>query len=261
MSVDSLYGPSSLTSRYLGDEWLGEHVNYWADPWYRFYRLVKVLDGLLDASSIQGKRWLDLGCRQGEFLSILRQRYGIIAYGIDAWPEDLKNDPRWDYHRADLDAGFDYHEDFDFISALEVLEHMIDTDGFLESCWKSLKRQGFLVLSTPNINSLRNRMSVPFGAYPAGLEYRNVVHHVRLYNTRKLREHLNAHGFELVRLSGVNLLPLRFVKYALLGRVSELASNLFPQLCGTTIVIGMKTQRVAQISSCAVANGTTDPAR
>ena len=90
----------------------------------------------------------------------------------------MKSDGLWRYFHRDLAEGIHLHERFQFISALEVLEHMVDTDAFLKDCNEHLQSNGYLVLSTPNINSLRNRLTVPLGKYPAGLEYRNVIHHV-----------------------------------------------------------------------------------
>ena len=80
---------------------------------------------------------------------------------------------------------------FDYISAMEVIEHIIDTDNFLENCYKQLNDGRKLILTTPNINSLRNRHYVPLGLYTWDLEYKNIIHHTRLYNVSTLKSHLN----------------------------------------------------------------------
>ena len=89
-----------------------------------------------------------------------------------------------------------------------------------------------MVISTPNINSLRNRVMVPFGAYPAGLEYRNQIHHVRLYNRATLISHLAEHGLRTLATIGVNALPQRLLANAAVERLSRGLANAMPQLCG-----------------------------
>jgi 2-polyprenyl-3-methyl-5-hydroxy-6-metoxy-1,4-benzoquinol methylase len=123
----------------------------------------------------------------------------------------------------------------DVISALEVIEHIIDTDRFLQEIRARLKPGGWLLLSTPNISSLRNRATVPFGAYPVGLEYQNLIHHVRLYNPSVLTKQLTLAGFCDVRVRGVSFLPLRFA--AGRSRASQALGNWLPSLCNNFLAI------------------------
>jgi 2-polyprenyl-3-methyl-5-hydroxy-6-metoxy-1,4-benzoquinol methylase len=127
----------------------------------------------------------------------------------------------------------------DVISALEVSEHIVDTDFFLEEVMARLKPGGWFLLSTPNINSLRNRVMVPLGAYPDGLEYRNVIQHVRLYNPAILKTHLASKGFRDIRLRGVSFLPQRFFPLGS-SRISRRLADWFPQLCNNFIAVARK---------------------
>jgi hypothetical protein len=159
-------------------------------------------------------RWL--GCRGEDARS--RRHLGVCTAKLDRelpWPDKVR-----------------------FISALEVLKHMIDTDGFLKRAFDALLPGGWLVISTPNINSLRNRIMVPLGVYPVGLEYRTVVHHVRLYNVPTLRGHLRAMGFGRMEIRGVAFLPLN----SSVGRggLSTWLADSFPSLCGNLIAAAQK---------------------
>ncbi|MCX7363148.1 MAG: class I SAM-dependent methyltransferase [Alphaproteobacteria bacterium] len=205
---------------------------------FRFRRGLELL------SSVAGKipadaLWLDLGCNQGQFLEDVIATNQVKGIGFDNWdpapkaPHDI-----WRYLKADLDKALPWSEPADFVSALEVLEHMIDTDGFLRRMHAALKPKGWLLISTPNINCLRNRITVPLGAYPAGLEYRNIVHHVRLYNVGTLTGHLREHGFEKIAVSGVSFLPLSSSLGT--GRLSERLADMFPSLCNNLLVVAQK---------------------
>jgi 2-polyprenyl-3-methyl-5-hydroxy-6-metoxy-1,4-benzoquinol methylase len=142
--------------------------------------------------------------------------------------------------QRDLGRELKIEGSFSYVSALEVLEHIIDTDAFLTGCRDQLEPGGHLVLSTPNINSLRNRIAVPFGAYPAGLEHRNVIHHVRLYNVGLIREQLEEHGFRVRWVRGVSFFPQRMLGSPVSADLDRAAANRAPQMCGNFIVLAQK---------------------
>jgi 2-polyprenyl-3-methyl-5-hydroxy-6-metoxy-1,4-benzoquinol methylase len=206
------------------------------------FRFQRAIDFLVDAGADIDKRttWLDLGCHQGQFLTKLISSFGLRGLGSDDWDPALKSaeDAGWEYRQADLDSELPWSEPVDVVSALEVLEHMIDTDGFLRRAHDILKPNGWILLSTPNINSLRNRVTVPIGRYPTGLEYRTVIHHVRLYNTKVLGRHLCDSRFANVRICGLSFLSI----WSTLGTswTSRLLANRFPSLCANILAVARK---------------------
>lgn len=185
--------------------------------------------------------WLDLGCNQGQFLRMLVRRHSVRAVGFDDWDPAQRTaepGPPWDYRKADLERELPWDAPVPFISAFEVLEHMVDTDGFLRRIFDRLAPGGWVLISTPNINSLRNRLTVPFGAYPTGLEYRNVIHHVRLYNVPMLTRHLRDTGFERIAMRGVAFLP--FSSPYGESRLSALLADKLPSLCSNIVAVARK---------------------
>ena len=215
-----------------------------SDPWYRFAKIINEIDVLVH--NYPRVNLLDLGCHQGQFIKLMLDKYAnntsICATGVDDWDEKLKTDNSWTYFQRNLDIDFNLNaHEFNIISALEVLEHMIDTDKFLTQCYNYLVPGGHLVISTPNINSLRNRVQVPFGIYPNGLEYKNLIHHVRLYNLPSLRLHLVEHGFKPIKYLGVNFLPVKYLNK--LHKLDKFLANRLPAYCGNMIVIAQKPDK------------------
>jgi len=179
--------------------------------------------------------------------------YGLRRpIGCDVYPTIDKDERRyecfqktdntgWDYRRIDAATGLNLNRTFDVISALEVIEHIIDTDKFLDDISAHLAPHGLLLISTPNINNLLNRVLVPFGRYPIGLEFRNQIHHVRLYNVAALRGQLEAHGYEVLAVAGVQMLPQRWLlANSLLRCVSEALADRLPELAVNLIAIARK---------------------
>ena len=201
------------------------------------FRFQRAIDFLMDAGADidAGTTWLDLGCHRGQFLKKLIRSFGLRGLGSDDWEQEHA---AWEYRQADLDRELPWSEPVDVVSALEVLEHMIDTDGFLRRVYDILKPNGWMLISTPNINSLRNRVTVPLGRYPMGLEYRTVIHHVRLYNPTVLEQHLYASGFTNVRSRDISFLPLSGSFGT--GWASRLLADRFPSLCSNILAIAQK---------------------
>ena len=215
------------------------------DPYHRYRRVVTQIERSFGIDRLRGADALDLGCLRPELASLLVRTYGCRVTACDRWDmPDSWPEVELEFVQTDLDSPWPEtlsEKRFDVVFALEVLEHMIDTDRFLEQVRGVLADDGVLALSTPNINSLRNRAMVPLGAYPAGLEWRNIIHHVRLYNVRCLREQLVAHGLVPRVVRGTNLLPYRGPMTNRLYRAfSEWLADRFPSLSQGIIVLATK---------------------
>ena len=96
----------------------------------------------------------------------------------------------------------------DVAHVCEVIEHLFDTEGFLREIHRVLVPKGLLILSTPNLNSLVNRVRVlcgrplpMWGAFP---DDRHGAH-VRVLNKAKLLELLGRTGFRDAEFEGINL--------------------------------------------------------
>ena len=212
------------------------------DPYYRFGR---ILEEVQEVIQTEDGSWLDLGCHHGQFLELANKIFQYKTTGMDDW--DLKAElpfTDFDYFKVDL-ANSDWTNliaanSMNVVSALEVIEHMIDTERFLQNCKSRLVSNGYLVLSTPNISCLRNRILVPFGKYPAYMEYKNIIHHVRLFNVPVIKSLLEQNGFIVKKATAVSFWPEKFNRFPLIEKISKGLAKLFPNLCGNLIVIAQK---------------------
>jgi 2-polyprenyl-6-hydroxyphenyl methylase/3-demethylubiquinone-9 3-methyltransferase len=111
-------------------------------------------------SHVKGERVLDVGCSQG-ITSILLAQQGYKVIGIDADAEAIsyaQNDlskeleavkDRMTFLEGDfLDQGFE-NTSFDAIILGEVIEHLPDPKPFIEMCYRLLKKEGIIVITTP----------------------------------------------------------------------------------------------------------------
>ncbi len=160
---------------------------------------------------------LDLGCGAGEFSARL-QSLGWQVVGLDLVQGQADRARRAGIRAVvgEVSAGLPFRTGrFDLVLAGELIEHLVDTDGFLAETRRVLRAGGVLVLTTPNLASFENRVRLLLGRYPTWVDYRlGGSGHVRAYTPRVLRSQLAAHGFAVERHLGnwVPLTPRRFTE-------------------------------------------------
>ena len=210
------------------------------DPWWRNSRILNLTENL--EINLNDKKIADLGCAQGWLETSLFER-GITKSKIQGWDRiDIRAEGKnyrseWTHKIVDLSKTWPTDEKFNIIFALEIIEHMIDTDSFLEKCKKISEYNGYVIFSTPNIASLRNRLKLLFGKYPDNMEYRNNIHHVRMYTVPTIKLHLELHNYEVIKCVGVSFLPMRFHKISFLRKLSNFLANRLPSLCSNIILV------------------------
>lgn len=143
-----------------------------------------------------GEKIIDLGCNDGGLSKEIADR-GNEVISVDL-PEVIKiaraKYPTLNFVAFDLSEEFPWADNsFDVAVASEILEHMIDDVTFLRSCHRILKKGGRLLLTTPNIAYIRNRIRLLRGKYSE----RDV--HVRDYTFDTVRRKVETAGFKVIQ--------------------------------------------------------------
>lgn len=93
---------------------------------------------------------LDIGCGYGFFLEVAKEK-GWNVFGLEVSErasEDCKSKGITMFSGELKDAPFT-PESFDIIISIEVIEHLIDPDGFLRGAHKLLREGGGMYVTTP----------------------------------------------------------------------------------------------------------------
>jgi 2-polyprenyl-3-methyl-5-hydroxy-6-metoxy-1,4-benzoquinol methylase len=156
----------------------------------------KIMASLVD----KNQKVLDLGCGTGSFIKLLNQKNKEVeGLEISQKAAQIGQKKGLKIKIADLHQTFPYSKNtFDTITAGEIIEHIYDTDFFLEEIKRILKPNGFLILSTPNIATLGRRLMLLFGINPLiDTSLDQSSGHIRYFTKKSLADLLQKHNFQI----------------------------------------------------------------
>ncbi|MDD5331748.1 MAG: class I SAM-dependent methyltransferase [Candidatus Nanoarchaeia archaeon] len=185
----------------------------------------------------KGKKVLDVGCYDG-YISNKIKDLGNVVIGMEISKEGVKlaKERGIDCFFGDVEGKFPFKDqEFDVVFAGEIIEHVFDTDLFLSEIKRVLKKDGFLVLTTPNIAAFNRRLKLFIGKNPdidIGLvNYEGKgrsAGHIRYFTKKSLEKLLKRNGFYIQSFM-VDCILVNGFRF-------DLLSKLFPSLGWSLIV-------------------------
>jgi 2-polyprenyl-3-methyl-5-hydroxy-6-metoxy-1,4-benzoquinol methylase len=145
----------------------------------------------------QGFKLLDIGCGNGHFIFFL-QKLGWDCTGIEL-DKGAAELGRVNYHVNILteklptaSLSYDY---FNVITMYHVIEHLHKPDVYVKECYKLLQSGGFLIITTPNINSLVHKQ------FKQNWFALDPPRHLTIWSAKALSDFIKSYGFEIVKCS------------------------------------------------------------
>jgi 2-polyprenyl-3-methyl-5-hydroxy-6-metoxy-1,4-benzoquinol methylase len=122
--------------------------------------------------------YMDIGCSDGELTYLIAKLIKADKIiGIDIDIEALKKAKAKGIDTYCLDVDKDplpcKDDSVDFITALDIIEHLINPDNLLRESKRCLKKSGHLLITTPNMASWYNRILLLFGYPILGIDLSN----------------------------------------------------------------------------------------
>ncbi len=151
-----------------------------------------------------GSRVLDLGCAGGYMAEVLRDKKQCSVTGVDALPAHAKMDAFYLHDLNDGPPKLDLAP-FDFVLMLDVVEHLVQPEAFLEQLRLAMavNPDAELILSTGNIGFFITRMMLMFGQFNYGKRGILDLTHTRLFTFGSLHRAVEQAGFSVTAAMGV----------------------------------------------------------
>lgn len=181
------------------------------------YKLEKSLDFVLQNDNITFA--LDIGCNP-KMTNIIRKRTKAHVFGLNISDDIMVKDiDGIDWVIYDANEGLPFKDNnFNFIFAGEVIEHIFDADKFISEIIRVSVDDAWLVLTTPNLASLWNRIFLMFGLQPhlfgvsrkksygnPFLKYDRFCGHVKLFTYKAMKEFLDDNFIKVEKTFGVHI--------------------------------------------------------
>lgn len=179
----------------------------------------------------RGGALLDIGCHQGEFTSRVAERVGADeVHGVELLEEHAAKARERGIQvvAADTDEGLPFEDGrFAVVHNNQVIEHVRRTDTFLREIRRVLAPGGVALISTNNLASWHNVVSLSLGYQPSPMHVSDEVvvgnplnpidgdehedlgrTHLRIFTGRALGELCAHHGLRTVSLDTAGYYPL-----------------------------------------------------
>jgi len=195
-------------------------------------------------------RLLDLGCGPGAFLE-MAQKAGFDVSGVEINPVAAKTARQrtgGQVFTADLDVDRLPGKAWDFVTLLDLIEHVQDPVALLERTRAVLAQDGYLIVFTPNHASLIVKVARALDALSGGRFRGPIDHifdcvHVTFFTVDTLRKAIEAAGFRVVAVDLIRYRPERRKEADVISaaalRALEFVSKFVPDGRFRTLMIGI----------------------
>lgn len=222
--------------------------NYFSNQKNRYY---KIIEYILQIKAAEKNKLLDVGTHMLHFSTVAKElSYDVYGSDIEQFVNDDINKLRIQHYGLrepkicqleNYFIPFD-NNSFDIIVFAETIEHLnFNPLPILKEFYRLLKHDGILVISTPNVLRIGNRIKLLFGKtiYTSIEEHcygDPVGIHRKEYSSTELEKLLAWAKFTLVLSECKFIYPKRYYLYL----IERFIQILFPSMAGTLFVIGQK---------------------
>ncbi|MEK6941810.1 MAG: class I SAM-dependent methyltransferase [archaeon] len=178
----------------------------------------------------QGQRVLDYGCGDGTVTKMISELNNAIGVDVSKKSVEICRKKGLDARLIQVEKKLAFASgSFDCIFCLETIEHVFDTESMLNEFRRLLKKNGSLVVSTPNVAQLSNRARFLLDLPLRYVETKIEAGHIRFFTKNSLEKLLEENGFRVEKTVS------NFVYIPAGGPVSFLG-DVFPSL-GTELIV------------------------
>jgi methionine biosynthesis protein MetW len=196
-----------------------------------------------------GSRVLEIGCGTGSLIKYLAMNFDCIVEGVEPNKEraDVAKQKGLSVTQAYITPDIELCETrFDYIIIADVLEHLSDPSLLLLQTRKFLSKEGFYIISVPNMIHWSVRLKVLSGNFKYTQYGLLDATHLRWFTEHSIKAYMGYLNFDVLKVRHTNGLSLPcYTSLPFFSRFSEKVrakilnrlTRLFPGLFACQIVI------------------------
>ena len=196
---------------------------------------------------------LDYGCGWGIFSEMLADKgcrvdaIDLDQYSIEIAKEFVKENNLLEFKQISINSVED--EKYDYVISSQVIEHTHNPGNYLMECNRVLKKDGYLVISLPNVitpNKILTQLidwNKKIPRYFRNHEYLKIHDHIQAWDSFSFMRLLNSMGFEFVSIDFIEGLPFPKTKYFRLFEIPRINNFSY------TMVFKVQKKRFVKINN------------
>ncbi|MBU2639905.1 MAG: class I SAM-dependent methyltransferase [Nanoarchaeota archaeon] len=147
-----------------------------------------------DLKNIEEKgKLLDVGCSTGIFLDVAKERFDVYGVELSKWAYEKAKKITKNVWNNELKKCKFKNDFFDVVVMWDLIEHLTDPNKELKEINRILKKDGKLIISTPNINGFFSRLT--------GKNWWAMIRmHLFYFSPKTIKEILTKNGFEVTKI-------------------------------------------------------------
>ena len=177
----------------LGDPWVESRL---IETLRLAFKYIRQCDSNLQTADIENLAILDFGGYEGNLIDIAGGTYGLRLNRYTVMDGDMhalavaeQKGAHTIYRSLDDGDSYENDKEYDVIFATEVLEHLVAPRQILENLLLMLKKDGLLIVSLPNENTIIHRIYAVLGL-GVDSEAFNLYKHLHMPTIRQSRDFL-----------------------------------------------------------------------
>lgn len=184
----------------------------------------------------KNKDVLDVGCGEGILSKLLITKSNkVVGVDISRKAVELSRKNQVEAYVCDIEnEGLPFMKKFDVIVMAEIIEHLISPRNALKKLEKYLKKEGFIIITFPNIGFYRYRLQLLRGRFPQQHLYRK-SEHLHYWTLPDFLHFLHSCNLRCAQVNPI----LSFPFYRILSKVGPCVKIIrkFPNLFAYQVVV------------------------
>lgn len=182
-------------------------INYeWTNETHHTPSIISNIKKILNKTTKPSFNHVDIGCGNG-FITKEINEYFKNSIGIDLSKQGIYfankkyKSKKLRFYLKDMQNLIDNKKKFDYVTTVEVIEHQYDPFKFMENLEKIVRKDGYLLITTPYHGYVKNLVMSVFGLMDNHFTALWNHGHIKFFSIKTLKKLISNYKFDIIDIS------------------------------------------------------------